>query len=72
MATTRPRDGVWILALARTARGETVTHHEIAEDADVSSKTAREVLTVASENGLLIKEMKGRKVRYRLGDALKP
>lgn len=54
MAKKRTRDAVWDAALMKTVKmGEKTTPAEVAELADVSERTVRDVLNVMADSGWL-------------------
>ena len=59
------RDRLWTFALKRTHRdGNAITSHRLAEMADTSERSARDVLKTMAENGILRMERKDDRVRY--------
>lgn len=65
MAKYTVRDRLWIFAMKRTHRnGEAITASQLANMADASERSARDVLKTMADAGVLRDEKVGRKTRY--------
>lgn len=71
MAKGTQRDKAWKTALFSTLiEDSTPSASEVAENAGVSERTARDTMTYMAEQGILIKERVGNRTRYRRGNLL--